>query len=97
MFALTAPYIVHLLKVHCYSIYLVKLYKLNARIVHPSLYLIIKTSICILKILLYCIHCILALQLVSSTECLQQHVLQCLGLPKLKLLTKTEQTLKLKS
>ena len=53
MFSLAAPYIVHLLKVHCYSISLVMLYKLNVRIVHPSLYSIIKANIYILKILLY--------------------------------------------
>ena len=38
MFAPTAPYIIHLLKVHCQSVSLGKLCKRNAWIVSPSLY-----------------------------------------------------------
>ena len=47
MFASTAPYIVYLLKIHCYSVSLGKLYKQNVLIVLPSLYLKVRVAVSI--------------------------------------------------
>ena len=51
MFAPTAPCIIHLLKVHCHSVSLGKLCKINEWIAPLLLYSKVKVNIYILKIL----------------------------------------------